>query len=171
MNFVTRNTRIYISDCANYIIKRIDVNHMKLQKLLYYSYAAYLVKYKESLAVNLVEAWQKGPVFKRLYQKLKHYDKDEIIKEPVSQTCESKLNWERKQVMDFIISKYGWVDSGSLMRQSMREAPFDNYFEETPMYHFPKTCYIPDEAIYHYFKDSSNWYVFPKYCPTCLQRM
>ncbi|WP_052177919.1 Panacea domain-containing protein [Chrysanthemum yellows phytoplasma] len=171
MNFVTRNTRIYISDCANYIIKRIDVNHMKLQKLLYYSYAAYLVKYKESLAVNLVEAWQKGPVFKRLYQKLKHYDKDEIIKDPVSQTFESKLNWERKQVMYFIISKYGWVDSGSLMRQSMREAPFDNYFEETPMYHFPKACYIPDEAIYHYFKDSSNWYVFPKYCPTCLQRM
>ncbi|WEX20073.1 MAG: hypothetical protein QS2022_8650 [Candidatus Phytoplasma asteris] len=66
MNFVTRNTRIYISDYANYIIKKIDVNHMKLPKLLYYSYAAYLFKYKESLSVNLVEAWQKGPVFKRL---------------------------------------------------------------------------------------------------------
>lgn len=74
---------IYIFTMANYIIKKIEVNQSKLQKLLYYAHAKNLVDFKESLTNTGVEAWGSGPIFRNLFQQIKNYDKNAIIKEPI----------------------------------------------------------------------------------------
>ncbi|NWN46059.1 Panacea domain-containing protein [Candidatus Phytoplasma pruni] len=164
-------SNIFIADAANYLIKRVEVNHMKLQKLLYYAYCKHLVKYKEKFIVGKAQAWPKGPVFKPLYQHLKHYGRDEIIVKTIEQGNEKKLSPSRKATLDFIINKYGFVDAGSLMRQTMREEPWQDYYEEAEYGHFPKSRSIPDESLYEYFKKEENWYHFHKICPTCLKEM
>lgn len=46
----------------------IELTHMKLQKLVYYTYGYYLAIYKKSLIRGGIRIWQYGPVCKSLYK-------------------------------------------------------------------------------------------------------
>ena len=78
-------------DVARYILTRIPCTHLKLEKLVYLSYADYLCNTKENLFNDRIYAYKLGPVIQSVYKKYKkkkcvlNTEDDEEIKD------ESKL--------------------------------------------------------------------------------
>lgn len=109
-------------DVANYLIKKsIDegkyISNIKLQKLLYYLQARFLVEKGQPLFNNTIEKWYYGPVVPDVYHEYKSYgsgvikdiskrmvlDKDEngkVNKISVVQYDDSSINDEDKQTID-----------------------------------------------------------------------
>lgn len=61
---------------ASYIIKKClklekEINNLQLQKLLYYTQAAFLVKVNRPAFTDDIVAWKYGPVVKDIYQEYK----------------------------------------------------------------------------------------------------
>jgi uncharacterized phage-associated protein len=60
---------------------RIEISNLKLQKILYFLHAHYLVKFNKPLIRTSFEAWQYGPVIPHLYQALKAYGSGPITEQ------------------------------------------------------------------------------------------
>ena len=63
---------------ANYFLRRAKddgrtLDHLQLQKLVYFAHAVYFNQMKEPLIVDPVFAWKHGPVIQTLYDELKCY--------------------------------------------------------------------------------------------------
>ena len=72
--------------CANTILncffdKDEFITHMKIQKLLYFSYGVYLSKHNTYMVENRFQAWTYGPVLPTLYHKLKDFGDAYITKQ------------------------------------------------------------------------------------------
>ena len=59
---------LYWANCNGELI-----TNLKLQKLLYYAQAWYLVNYRKPLFPDPIEAWDFGPVIKEIYEKYKKF--------------------------------------------------------------------------------------------------
>lgn len=70
--------KIIALDIAQYLISSIDVSNLKLQKLLYFVYANYLIKYNKKLFDENFKAFQYGPAIPFIYRKYKKFGKDII---------------------------------------------------------------------------------------------
>lgn len=55
------------------ISEKIEVSNMKLQKLVYFCHADFLVKTRQPLVRQEFEAWEFGPVIPCLYQEFKNF--------------------------------------------------------------------------------------------------
>jgi uncharacterized phage-associated protein len=71
------------SEVAKYILLRAAqdgdlVSPLKMQKLVYYCYAWYLVETGKKLFEEPIEAWVSGPVIPTLYKELKGYNSSPI---------------------------------------------------------------------------------------------
>lgn len=67
-----------IDDIAKYFIyishkEKRPVSNQKLQKLLYYAQAWYLVEYGKKLYEDDIEAWVHGPTIPSVYRKYKKH--------------------------------------------------------------------------------------------------
>ena len=101
-------------DIAKYFLLRAQedgelISPLKLQKMVYFAYAAYLRKKegKEKLFNEKIEAWPNGPVVPSLYQDLKKYgagpiDALEFVDIPPEQF---KKNTS-KEIMELLDSVY-----------------------------------------------------------------
>lgn len=74
-----------VFDIANWFLSKEKMTHKKLQKLVYYAYAWYLVlvnEQEDDLGAKLfdarLEAWVHGPVFPDLYRKYKKFGGEDI---------------------------------------------------------------------------------------------
>lgn len=70
-------------DIARYIIcyayeKGVTITNLKLQKLLYYAQAWYLVNFGTTLFEDKIEAWQFGPVVPNVYNEFKNFGRNPI---------------------------------------------------------------------------------------------
>ena len=71
-------TKVQITDLASFFVlhcnsNEIEINHFKLQKLLYYSQAWHFVYFdKNSLFDDLPEAWVNGPVYRTVYDQWRY---------------------------------------------------------------------------------------------------
>lgn len=70
-------------DIAKYIIcyayeKGVTITNLKLQKLLYYAQAWYLVNFGTALFDDKIEAWQFGPVVPSVYNEFKSFGRNPI---------------------------------------------------------------------------------------------
>ena len=132
-------------EVAKYIIKSLPVDNLKLQKLLYYSQAVYLVLHnKEPLFMEEIEAWDYGPVVPPVYQKYKEYGFEEI---PPSDD-ESALDLEEMKAVDMTLACFGVLPGPALINQTHYEDPWKNaYHKGRP------SGIITVDAIYNYFKD------------------
>lgn len=66
------------NDIAKYFLLKTEqdgelISPLKMQKLVYYAYAWHLVKTKEKLFSDQIEAWANGPVVPSLYVELKKF--------------------------------------------------------------------------------------------------
>ncbi|WP_284928705.1 Panacea domain-containing protein [Candidatus Phytoplasma sp. AldY-WA1] len=146
--------QINIFDVANYIIDKCDdISNLKLQKLMFYIYAHYLVKNNpQTLFTNSaekqIEAWPYGPVFPYLYFEFRTYGMDELKETPLGD--KNKITSSSYQtIIDYILEKYGKFKAWELAEKTHSEDPWtDAYNSDIEDY---SRQLITDNAIYQYY--------------------
>lgn len=136
-------------DVANHIITLAEkmgeaVTNMKLQKLLYYSYAWHLAQFDTRLFSENIQAWQYGPVVPVVYFKYNSYGADNI-KSPEDGNTDN-ISTESKDLIEEVFSVYGNKSAIELVRLSHSESPWRDVYEDGKM------NAIPDELISSFFK-------------------
>ena len=139
-----------VGDVAKYIINRLPVDNLKLQKLIYYSQAVYLVLHNgEPLFREKIEAWTYGPVVRSIYKEYKKNGID-IIKhnseEPIN------LNSEEIEAIDFALEYYGKFTGPELINRTHQEDPWRYIFDSENNHKV-----IPNADIYNYYR---QFYIF-----------
>ncbi|MFB0828009.1 Panacea domain-containing protein [Brevibacillus laterosporus] len=76
--FISQDRELGASDITKFILSIVSVSHLKLQKILYYAYATYLLSTGEKLFKEPIVAYKYGPVVEEIYQKYKGYGSFEI---------------------------------------------------------------------------------------------
>lgn len=112
-----------IDTMANVILNNCDeVSNKKLQKLSYYVYSWYLTIYGRKIADARYEAWEHGPVCRRLYNKYKKHGWNVIPKYEGFVLA----NDEEIQFIQSVISIYGDYTADELERMTHLESPWLN---------------------------------------------
>ncbi len=117
-----------VKDIAKYFIYRSQevkrpITNLKLQKLVYYAQAWYLVFFDKELYNNTIEAWIHGPVVPSLYQEYKKFGFKEI-KLPISNLSEINLPEDIKVHLNDVWDAYGIYDSKYLEMLTHCEEPW-----------------------------------------------
>lgn len=112
---------------ANYIIyklnrRNIEITHLKLQKLLYFSQKEFLKKYNIPLFADDFEAWIHGPVLPIIYKEYAKYGWDNIPcsffnifpltkleKETIKNVLNNYQNFSGKELEYFTHQEYSWL--------------------------------------------------------------
>ena len=76
VNIFAKHIVNFINEINNDNNKKIT--HLKLQKLLYFSYVYALINWNKKLWNNNFERWDNGPVLSIIYNKYKKYKREEI---------------------------------------------------------------------------------------------
>lgn len=135
---------------ANYMLSKKTLTPKQVQKLLYYAYSLYLVKYNESFNQNemnrlfedKIEAWDHGPVIRNVYDYIK---KVALSNELV--TCKSKIELSNPKIENFIdkiLKVYGQFSGYELEQMT---------HSETPWMITQRNDVIGDEIIYNYYSN------------------
>lgn len=119
---------------THYINQKGDpISPKKLQKLLYYVEAWYLVNFEgEPLIDEDFEAWIHGPVVPSLYHQLKHlgYNNLEVIDDEYDtvddqvQSIKNKLSEDEQELINAVLDKYGGLSSLELELLTHNEKPW-----------------------------------------------
>lgn len=126
-------------DVAKYILSKVKCTHLKLEKLVYLSFADYLCKYGKELYKDEIYAYKYGPVVRSVYEKYKGYGYKEIesddedidatdIFEMPSRSrilfAEDGIN--KIKSIDETLEKYGELSAGELVDLTHRPStPWD----------------------------------------------
>lgn len=123
-------------DIADYFVQsslkqKLDINNLKLQKLLYYFYAKYLVEGKGNPFSEKFEKWQYGPVLPDVYHTYKQFYGSEITEVPnrylfnndkrvfeVHEFDEKKLPDEMKREIDEFVTRLKNYDAFDLVERT-----------------------------------------------------
>ena len=117
--------RVTASDVAKYLIasfqkRKKEISNLKLQKLLYYAQAWYLVFYDVPLFDGSIEAWVHGPVVRSVFQEYRKFGwKPVQTKDSGSITSKTITDH-----LDEVMHAYGEFDAVLLERQTHRESPW-----------------------------------------------
>ena len=138
-------------EVAKYIVKSLPVDNLKLQKLLYYSQAVYLVLHdKKPLFIEDIEAWDYGPVVPLVYQVYKQHGFETIP--PTDDKDESVLDFEEMKSVDMTLACFGVLSGPALINQTHYEDPWKNAYRPGR-----PSRIITVEAIYDFFKDNLDF--------------
>lgn len=85
------------------------INNLKLQKLLYYIQAAFLVEKREICFEDPIVAWKFGPVLPKVYNVYKCYGRDEIPRQDPREV----VSFDRRNIL-LTVRKINMVDQLSL---------------------------------------------------------
>ncbi|OOW10666.1 hypothetical protein MF4640_14670 [Acinetobacter sp. MF4640] len=114
--WVEVNKMMKALDVANYIVDFVSrshpdekLTHVKLQKIIYYSYATFLKEKGLSLFPEKIEKWQYGPVVRSVYDQFKSFGyshisspKTELI---MSVEATGAVKFEYKKFDDSVIQQ------------------------------------------------------------------
>ena len=138
-------------DIASYIVNScIDrgtpISNLKLQKVLYYVQAAFLIK-NESLFIDQISAWRYGPVVEDVYYYFR-INANRPIDEKVPNAYFSEIDDESKKIIDNVVAakiKYGafalvnatheempWQAAMKNGKSYIREKDMKEYFVANP---------------------------------------
>jgi uncharacterized phage-associated protein len=147
----------------NYSIKNeIELNHLKLQKLLYYIQAWHLVYFeKQNIFDDLPEAWVNGPVYRRVYDEFKNwrmYDefciKDECKNKFDDYFTQSKekleLTEEQWKYLDSILTHYSTMSHERLVYLTHLEDPWNNARKGIEPFTYSNQI-ISEEDMFNYY--------------------
>lgn len=161
--------RYNVLDIARYIInyaheKGQSISNLKLQKLLYYVQAAFLVSDREDVCFrDPILCWRHGPVIKRVYDEFSRYAADEIPPQSSyykiamvdgrlrlkkeEYTCDF-LDTDDKALIDRVLDGLLPYEAWYLVDRTHEEGPW----KELPFYNEE----ITPESIQNYFKNHSG---------------
>lgn len=124
------------------------VTNMKLQKLLYYSQAWYLVNFNSTPLFNEdIQAWQYGPVVPQVYEEYSIYKADNIREVKGSISSSDNLDDDRKHLITEVFGIYGKISAIDLMNLSHNESPWITTYEPE------KFNKIENSKIFSYFSE------------------
>ena len=144
---------------ANTFIERhgqdAPLNHMKIQKLIYFAYGWWLAYHDSPLTSKAPEVWRYGPVFSGLYTALSHYGHNPIrnlIALPSGEApWVSESDKEAIALIDTIFARYGLLSETEL--SSLAHAEGTPWKIEAAANNFTVSSghTIPDDLIRTYF--------------------
>lgn len=148
---------------ANTFIERYgergEIDHLKLQKLLYFAYGWWLALLPRQPALINVrpQVWKLGPVFQPVYNAFASYRGESIHeREPIEpfggpESIASANDDKQSRIIDWIWGRYGHFDGISL--SDMTHEPGTPWYTIAEKHDFkvPRYLEIPDEENRAYF--------------------
>ena len=115
-------------DVAEYIVEYCNdhnygVSNLKLQKLLYFVQAYFLIASQNACFYEEIEAWDFGPVVPSVYSKFKQFGSTDIPKMP---NLYSVILNHDKKLIDAVIEKFRGYTSTDLVQLTHNQDPWRN---------------------------------------------
>lgn len=137
---------------AYYIIKYHEecndvISNLKLQKLLYFVQAQFLVYKGEPCFSDEIEAWDCGPIVRRVYYKYKHFGASFIIlnkRDPLIPYYQT-ISESDKEIINSIVQMARKFSASELMRIVLNQKPYKDAIKYKHN--------ISNESLYEYFKN------------------
>lgn len=155
-------------DIANFVINysndnNIRITNLKLQKLLYYIQAAFLVEKNKTCFEESIVNWKHGPVVPEVYNEFKNYGASNIDRvdeyETIEVTDDFLLRFttvkyddnlilnDDKRIIKKIINTYKDSDPWDLVEKTHQERPYTTTSQNEE---------ISEESIKGYFSEEKN---------------
>jgi uncharacterized phage-associated protein len=115
-----------VIDIASYITNLVEVDQLKLQKLLFYTQAVSLVRFNKLAFSEIIEAWEYGPVIPEVYRKVKQYDAPIKLKRATNAPIDTDII----KAIDMVIKYYGKMSGIELMTETHSEKPWANAYKK-----------------------------------------
>ena len=112
MNIKARNIAKF------FLKKNVELTEKQLQKLTYYAYVWYLVKFRQKLFNESPQAWIHGPVFMSLYKDIKN----DHLKN--AEDIDLERNKDIKLILEVVDKHYGKYSGNELERLTHSEKPW-----------------------------------------------
>lgn len=100
------------------------ISNLKLQKLLYYAQAWYLVNFTVPLFDDLIEAWDFGPVIPNVYHEYKRFGCDPIKYHDEAGKEEKQFSKEQLEFLVEFYDVYIGIPAHTLVSISHNEKPW-----------------------------------------------
>lgn len=133
-----------IIQVTDYILSKYSYTPKQVQKILFYAYSLYLVKYNDSYSTSMkklfkgdFEARKHGPVNEQVYKYLKTYPK--VKKEVV---LKEKIH---ENFMDKVILVFGYYSGLELEEMLKKEEPWIKAYNQK------ENTIISDKDIYEFY--------------------
>jgi uncharacterized phage-associated protein len=115
-----------VHDVADYLLwladrDRIGVDHLKLQKLVYYAQAFHLGSTGEPLFEEELRAWQYGPVCLELWERYR-YRRDYL--QPPESPSEGVFSDDAREVVTMVYQRFRELSGIELFRRTHEEDPW-----------------------------------------------
>lgn len=138
---------------ANYMLSKKVLTPKQVQKILYYAYSIYLIKYNDEYNENnmnrlfndKIEAWEHGPVIRDVYDRIKYFA---YSYESISYNKEVQLS--NKKIENFInkiLTVYGQYSGYELEKMTHNETPWQLAMAKG------RNKVITDQSIYEYYSN------------------
>ena len=122
-------------DVAKYFVNlNKEFTELQIQKLVYYSYVWYIVKFndnKNNIVNKLFDerprAWKYGPVFISIYEQMKFCDKSLVCKAYLkANDVNSKFDDKAEMILSLVYEFYGKYSGNRLSDMTRYEYPYKN---------------------------------------------
>ena len=138
---------------SKYIIMRCNelgktISNLKLQKILYFVQAEFLVTKNQPCFHEAIEAWDFGPVVPTIYHKYKIYGSASIP--CVSKNAHLMFTEQDRDLIDGIIESCAKYSASTLVEITHKQAPWRDVYRPY------KKAIISNESIKKFFKET--WY-------------
>jgi uncharacterized phage-associated protein len=147
---------------ANYFISNfgggaLGIEHMKLQKLVYFSHGWWLTAHPDPFLNERPQIWKHGPVFSSLYHVLKTFGGVPItIVQSASPFTDPPTiddnSTEVRSLLNWIWQKYGHLSSFALSDMTHREGTAWSRVAAERNFSVPRGLEIPDDYIREEFR-------------------
>lgn len=137
-------------DVAKYVIERCNkmgypISNLKLQKILYFIQAEFLVTYNEPCFLEDIEAWNFGPVVPEVYREYKIFGSANI---PSFREYDNvSIDENHKILMDKVIDLCAQYTASTLVSITHNQKPWIESFERG------RNCVISVNAIKDFFAE------------------
>lgn len=132
------------------------IEHMKLQKLVYFTHGWWLPFSEEPLVNEKPQVWRHGPVFDSLYHVLKPFGHQPIMTQQSRYPGEVPIDIEGDNqapaYIDFVWSRYGHLSSFALSDMTHRAGTPWSLLAKEYNYKVPLGLEIPDAYVRQEFK-------------------
>jgi len=135
---------------ARYVIEHCNstgrtISNLKLQKILYFVQAEFLVSKGEPCFRERIEAWDFGPVIPEVYHHYKVYGSASIP--CIAEQLYSPFSDEDQKLIDDIVDECAKYSASALVEITHRQAPWRDAYR-------PNTnALISNESIKEFFKE------------------
>ena len=137
-----------------FIIKALPegVEHMKLQKLVYYSYGWWITYQNDHIIGEAPQVWRYGPVFLSMYHALKHHGRSLITTIQSDYLFEPapRVDIDDKdaiQLVEWVWHKYGQYTAYELSEMTHAIGTAWRRVAEQHNWQVPSSTPIPDDMI------------------------